>query len=118
MSQHALRLCAALISIAISASAADRMNPDLSLNALMLWQNHGGLGVQEIELQLSSDIDPYLRGNVMLALAQGPLGAWEIEPEEAYVESLSLPLVTLKGGIFKAALGKQNTIHTHAFAFI
>ena len=124
-----LRVCAGL-AFAIPVLAGDaRMNPDLSMNALMSWRagNRGnapgapavnGFSLDSVELQLMSDIDPYLRGNVMLSASQDPPGTWGIEPEEAYVESLNLPAVTLRAGRFKAAFGKHNSIHTHAFPFI
>src|SRR5262245_7395645 len=91
--------CAGLL-LARSVSAADsRMNPDLSLNGLFEWQagNRGndpaapapnGLRVRELELQLASDIDPTLRGTVLLSVSPDPSGSWVLEPEEAYVESL------------------------------
>ncbi|MEK7357765.1 MAG: hypothetical protein AAB250_15035 [Bdellovibrionota bacterium] len=42
----------------------------------------------------------------------------KFEAEEAFAESTSLPVVTIKVGKFKAALGKHNLLHTHAFPFI
>ena len=123
------RLCALLAFASPLVAGDTRMNPDLSLNGLFEWAagNRGndpvadhknGLSVKEIELQIASDIDPYLRGNAMLSFSQDPLGAWGVEPEEAFVESLDLQGVTFKGGKFLAAFGKQNGIHRHAWAFI
>jgi hypothetical protein len=111
---NAMRLC-----------AANAMNPDLSVNGLFLYAHDSsptasspGLGVQELEAMVASDIDPYLRGTIIIAMAPAGAGLWDIAPEEAYLESLSLPGLTLKGGLFKAALGRHNTLHTHAFPFI
>src|SRR6185295_19409236 len=41
-----------------------------------------------------------------------------IDPEEVFLETISLPSVTLRAGKFKAALGKHNMLHTHAYPFI
>lgn len=126
-----LRVLGALLGLCslVPPAWAGSMNPDLSLNALAAWNagNRGndplaarknGLSIQEIELQLGSDIDPYLHGTVNLSISQDPAGAWGIDPEEAYVESLGLPSLTLKGGKFLAALGKENQTHRHAWPFI
>ena len=122
-----------------AATAAHRglMNPDISANVLMLYTNssrgnqsssaeQNGPSVQEAEVQFLSDVDPYTRLNVVLSVHQDPIadgstarsGEWKIEPEEAYAESIALPLVTLRAGKFKAAFGKHNQMHTHAFPFV
>lgn len=116
-------------------------SPNVSLNALLLYRNSNfhqadakpsqvdtspnGLGLQEAEVQFYSDVDPYTRMNVVFTLAPEITSdgttisqGWIFEPEEAYIESLSLPQVTLKAGKFKAAVGKHNTLHTHAFPLI
>jgi hypothetical protein len=56
---------------------------------------------------------------VLLSVAQeaGKTG-YGIDPEEVFLESTSLPYVTVKAGKFKMALGKHNMLHTHAFPFI
>jgi hypothetical protein len=38
--------------------------------------------------------------------------------EEAYVSTLEIPRVTLRAGQMKAAVGRHNLLHTHAFPFI
>ncbi len=107
------------------------MNPDISANFLGLWQqgtgisntrtttSHNGFSLQEAELQLTSDVDPYFRASVLFAISQ-TAGSTEfgIEPEEVFVETLSLPSFTVRAGKFKMALGKHNMLHTHAFPFI
>ncbi len=106
-------------------------NPDISANFLGLLQRgsnlsedrtqvpHNGFSLQEAELQFSSDVDVYFRGVVRLGIAQES-GATDygIDPEEVYLETLTLPQVTLRAGHFKMALGKHNLLHTHAFPFI
>lgn len=41
-----------------------------------------------------------------------------LEPEEVYVETLAIPITTIKVGKFRLAIGKHNTLHTHAYPFI
>lgn len=42
----------------------------------------------------------------------------EIHVEELFVESIGLPVASLKIGKFYSAFGKHNAIHTHAYPFI
>lgn len=106
-------------------------NPDIGVNFLGLFQggtatsndrtdgNHDGFSLQEAELQFSADVDPYLRGVALMSVSQ-EAGTTEFgfEPEEVYAESISIPVVTIRGGKFKLALGKHNQLHTHAFPFV
>lgn len=116
---------------AYTAKKAKPMNPALSANMLGLFQRgtdlssnrsdqpRNGLRIQEMELQLSSDIDPYIRGSALLSVHQEHDGTeYEVEPEELYIETISLPSVTLRAGKMRLALGKHNQLHTHAYPFI
>lgn len=112
------------------------MNPDLSLNALMLYQNsnrgneptsdpQNGFALQEAEIQMTADVDPYSRFLAVLSLhpeydkTTMPYSTeYKLEPEEVYAETLSVPYLTVKAGKFKTAFGRHNTMHTHAFPFI
>jgi hypothetical protein len=115
------------------------MNPDISFNALMLYktgsrtntikaEEPNGFSLQEAELALYSEVDPYTRLFAVLTIGQeatakaapetGFNREYKIEPEELYFETTALTGVTIKGGKIKAALGKENQIHTHAWAFI
>jgi hypothetical protein len=114
-----------------SRSKGKAFNPDITANFLGLWQqgtglsddrtqeNHNGFSLQEAELQFTSDVDPYVRAIALLSIHQEP-GSVEygIDPEEIFLESISLPRVTLKAGKFRTAFGKHNQLHTHAFPFI
>jgi len=124
-----------------TAAAAKRagkgLNPDTGVNFLGLYRksvqgndsaapNPNGFSFQEAELQFSADVDPYLRavglfsiGEVESSAPNGPHDhEFGLEPEEVYLESISLPSVTLKLGKFKAAFGRHNILHTHAFPFL
>ena len=114
-----------------SAAAGKVFNPDISANFLGLvaagtdlsndrtQSPHNGFSLQEAEVQIVSDVDPYFRGSVLLAIAQAA-GSTEfaVDPEEVYLETISLPMLTIRAGKFKLALGKHNLLHTHVFPFI
>jgi hypothetical protein len=112
-------------------SKGKAFNPDIGANFLGLFQRgtdlsddrtvvpHNGFSLQEAEIQFSSDVDPYMRAVALLSVKQES-GASEfgIDPEEIYLESISLPNVTVRAGKMKLALGKHNILHTHAYPFI
>lgn len=71
-------------------------------------------GIGESELFLSSNIDPYFRGQLVAALTPEN----KVEVEEAFFQTLALGGgFTLKGGRFLSAIGYQNSIHSHAWDF-
>ena len=118
------------LACAQSFAAGNVFNPDTSVSILGLYQNgsHGaqttnGFSLQEVELQFAADIDPYWRASAMLSISQSestlanPYPEFGLDPEEVYAETLQLP-VTLRVGKFKAAVGKHNATHTHAFPFV
>ncbi len=124
-------LLSGMTSIALAQSAPIKganANPDTSVNALTLYRNGNrgndtnsvnanGFSIQEAELQFFSDVDPYSRLTALFSISQTN-GNWGISPEELFAETLEVPAVIIKGGKFKAAFGKHNTLHTHAFPFI
>ena len=68
----------------------------------------------ESELVITSNIDPYFRGQLVAALT--PDNALEVE--EAFFQTLALGSgFTLKGGRFLSSIGYQNQIHQHAWDF-
>ncbi len=106
-------------------------NPDISTNFLGLLQRgtgisnnrsdaqHNGLSLQEAELQFMSDVDPYFRASALLSVAQESGSTdYGIDPEEVFLETISLPSVTVRAGKFKLAVDRHNQLHTHAFPFI
>lgn len=113
---------------ASSRGLSNVMNPAISANGLFYaggtsrsrdadYDTTGELGtgftIQEIELQASAIVDPYFRADVVLA---GNLD--EVGFEEAYLTTLELPRITIRGGLFPAALGRHSPLHTHAFPFL
>ncbi len=73
-----------------------------------------GFGLQELELTFASAVDPYFNMRAFLAMP----GLDEIEIEEAYLETTSLPQgLQLKGGAFRSSFGRNNEQHLHAQDF-
>lgn len=76
-----------------------------------------GLGIDETELNFSANIDNLFRGSTTIGLHEHH-GETEVEIEEAYVETLSLPYgLHGKAGRFFAELGYLNSHHSHADDF-
>jgi hypothetical protein len=117
-------------------ASSNTYNPEVSVDALFLYQNsnrgndplaepQNGIGVQETEMQFAADVDPYSRFIATFSIAPKVntttiphTSSYEISPEELFVDSLQLPGVNLRVGKFKAAFGRHNQLHTHAFPFI
>lgn len=76
-----------------------------------------GVFLQELEFYFKSNIDPYWSGNVSLGLTQTG-SSIEFNLEEAFIESLFIPNLTLKAGKFYALIGRHNSLHTHNYPFI
>lgn len=69
--------------------------------------SHNGFQLQEIELAIQSNIDPFFRADVFLALS-----LFGIEVEEAYVTTLQLPWnLQVRGGQFLSPFGRINQLH-------
>ncbi|QQR81917.1 MAG: hypothetical protein IPJ69_07495 [Deltaproteobacteria bacterium] len=69
--------------------------------------------LQEIELALSSVIDPYLRGDVFFSFHESG-----VELEGGYVTTLALPYqLQVKAGKFLMPFGRQNQKHLHRWDF-
>ena len=74
-----------------------------------------GFSIAESELQFKANVDQVLAGQLTLAVD----AANEVEVEEAFVESLALPLgLTAKGGRFLSGIGHLNQKHAHEWEFI
>jgi hypothetical protein len=100
-------------------------NPAMSVNGLVLGSlgappagergARGALQLQELELQLISNVDPYFTANITLTLPSG--GTLDIE--EGYIAAIpQLAGFGIRAGKIKAGFGKENAVHTHAFPFV
>ncbi len=73
-----------------------------------------GFGIDESELTISGNIDPYFSGYFTAAVIDE-----EVEVEEAFIQNTGyLPGTTLKFGRFFSAFGYQNEQHPHAWDFV
>lgn len=113
-------------------------SPNISANALFLYQHNtsgkmpstespNGIDIQEAEVAMYADVDPYSRLNLILSIHPDYSydtdlkkldESWQVEPEEVYATSNYVNHLTLKVGKFKAAFGKHNLVHTHAYPFV
>ncbi|EQC46909.1 hypothetical protein [Bacteriovorax sp. Seq25_V] len=116
-------------------SLTKNMNPKIGLNTIFEYVNNSkdsdedGFSFKEAELQFSSDIDVYLKGQATIAIhkehhEEGEAeseehghASYAVEPEEVFVETLQIPSVTFKAGKFLLDIGKQNRTHSHALPF-
>src|SRR5437870_6708087 len=73
-----------------------------------------GFSLGESELVITSNIDPYFRGQLVASLTPEDT----VEVEEAFFQTLGLGRgFTIKGGRFLSSIGYQNQIHQHAWDF-
>jgi hypothetical protein len=78
-----------------------------------------GFTVQNLEITLDGKVDPYFRGQANIVLQIDPRGETTIEAEEAYLETMSLPLnLQVKAGQFFTEFGRLNPTHPHAWSFV
>jgi len=78
-----------------------------------------GFSLRNAEIAVDGAVDPYFKGfgNIVLKLDKN--NQTDIELEEAYALSTSLPAnLQVKAGQFFAAFGRQNAQHPHTWAFV
>jgi len=90
---------------AISSSKASFIS-----DASDLSYGNNGFFMRELQINLSSPLDPFTRGKAFISFSNDG-----ISMEEAYMEWLNLPLnMNLKMGIFYSEFGALNRWHDHA----
>jgi len=78
-----------------------------------------GFTVQNLETVFDGKVDPYFRGQANVVLQLDPQGETTIEAEEAYLETMSLPLnLQVKAGQFFTEFGRINPTHPHTWDFV
>ena len=78
-----------------------------------------GFTVQNVEAVFEGAVDPYFRGQANVVLQVTPDGETNVELEEAYATSTSLPAgLQLKAGHFLTELGRLNASHPHTWDFV
>ncbi len=78
-----------------------------------------GFTLPNAEIALDGAVDPYLKGFANIVLKLDKNNETEIELEETYFQSISLPAqLQLKAGQFFAGFGRQNAQHPHQWNFV
>jgi hypothetical protein len=78
-----------------------------------------GFSLRNAEIALDGAVDPYFKGFANIVLKLDNNNETDIELEETYVQSTSLPgNLQLKAGQFFAAFGRNNPQHPHQWAFV
>jgi len=81
--------------------------------------NKNGFTLPNAEIVLDGAVDPYFKGFANIALKLDQNNETEIELEETYFQTMSLPAnLQVKGGQFYAAFGRQNSQHPHQWGFV
>src|SRR5437763_414951 len=77
-----------------------------------------GFNARNIELAFDGAVDPYFEGFANIVFKLDNDNQTEVEVEEAFMQTTSLPFnLQLKGGQFFAAFGRLNPVHPHAWDF-
>ncbi len=138
----AVALTAVWVNVALAESGTTAtgtsraMNPAISLNGLFLgeWRDrteegekNAGLSLQEMELTLTSIVDPYFKAKAHIVI--GPAEAHDhkseephgdqIALEEIYARAMALPAgLGARAGRILIPFGRTNQIHLHQLPFI
>jgi hypothetical protein len=80
--------------------------------------NQRGFTVQNLETTFEGRVDPYFRGQASILLQIDRDGESLVEVEEAFAETLSLPLgLQVRAGQYFSEFGRLNQQHPHAWDF-
>ncbi len=78
-----------------------------------------GFTVQNVETVFEGAVDPYFRGQANVVLQLTPQGETQVELEEAYATTTSLPKgLQVKAGQFFTEFGRLNAQHPHSWDFV
>jgi hypothetical protein len=78
-----------------------------------------GFSLRNAEISIDGAVDPYFKGFANIVLKLDKNNETEIELEEAYAQTMSLPVnLQAKAGQFFAAFGRNNAQHPHQWAFV
>ncbi|HSV62893.1 MAG TPA: hypothetical protein VLH83_06070, partial [Chthoniobacterales bacterium] len=77
-----------------------------------------GFNARNAEIALDGAVDPYFQGFANIVLKLDNNNETEIELEEAFLQTMSLPFgLQVKGGQFFDAFGRINATHPHTWEF-
>ena len=78
-----------------------------------------GIGLQNLEVFFGGTVDPYFAAKGTITVQVTPEGETEIELEELYLTTRSLPYgLQAKFGLFYADFGRGNQLHQHQRSFV
>src|SRR5713101_7561425 len=78
-----------------------------------------GFNARNTELAFDGAVDPYFEGFANIVFKLDNDNETEVEVEEAFMQTTSLPFnLQLKGGQFFAAFGRLNPTHPHTWDFV
>jgi hypothetical protein len=78
-----------------------------------------GFTIQNVEAVFEGAVDPYFKGQANIVLQITPEGETQVELEEVYATSTSLPRgLQFKAGQFFSEFGRLNTQHPHSWDFV
>lgn len=78
-----------------------------------------GFTLQNLEVVFDGAVDPYFRGQANVILQITPDGETNVELEEAFATTSSLPAdLQVKAGQYLTEFGRINTSHPHAWDFV
>jgi len=78
-----------------------------------------GFTLQNVELVLDGAVDPYFTAQVNVVFVESPGGETEIEIEELFATTSSLPAnLQVRVGHFFTEFGRLNTQHPHSWDFV
>ncbi len=78
-----------------------------------------GFALRNAEIAVDGAVDPYFKGFANIVLKLDKNNGTEIELEESFLQSTSLPAnLQLKAGQYFASFGRQNPQHPHTWAFV
>src|ERR1043166_719351 len=78
-----------------------------------------GFSLRNAEIAIDGAVDPYFKGFANIVFKLDKNNETEVELEETYFQSTSLPgNLQVKGGQFFAPFGRQNSQHPHQWAFV
>jgi|TARA_B100000315_G_scaffold252432_2_gene289207 hypothetical protein len=101
-------------------AALDTAAEEYSLPGFILGPETGpgeeGLRLGETEINLQGNVDDKFFANLTLAVAVED-GEAELELEEAYLQTTSLPGFSITAGRFFSAIGYLNSFHSHSDDF-
>jgi len=131
---HCIVIAILLLLILGQSIAQTTVSPDISVIPRFLLESNDGeklaagkhefsapdFSFQELEVAISSYLNPFARADVILTLPGPDVEAGKLGLEELYATVVrGLPLdLNLRLGKYRADFGKLNLVHPHAWPFI